>query len=1554
MSARRNLHIAAVALLGILALPGFGQSQHPNLERGFSAEKAYDFTGVDDIGLFDGSLMATLPIGPEFHVNGRVSYSLKLTYNNQIWDLDPGQIMIWPDEYPEPIFIPYVDAWPTRRSNAGVGWLLTLGKLFPDASAWNSTNEWVYESPDGADHSVGQLGVGGVGYSKDGTFIRSKRPLSTRVTLEFPDGNIHTFDRYTADDWRLTEIRDPFGNKMTVSYAANGDWTIKDDHTGREIDVYFIPKSYYNAYNSSFIDRVVLKGVGGAARVYQFNYTSASYHTSCDFKTGRYAPTNFTSPFLTSIDLPDGTRWEMKYSNSIGTAQTNCDQGSMTSLKLPTHGTIQWAYVNYGVPTDQCSGYFRGLANVVPGVGTRTLLDENLANGGRITTYTPGLSSTQTSGCAASRPSEYVTTTVRMPDGARTVHYYSVWDDGRPSPNGHQAFERGLPYRRLPDGRKLSEEFLGTCSGTNCPALRSTYVNWEFERTNTEPIYLHHNSRLQFTKTVYNDDANHYFQKFWTDYDGVGHYRGVVTSSDIGGTDRYETTAYDATTGTMIVDAKGLTYSDVVSRPGVNDPWILGTYSYKSATEGDTSLMSTFCFEKSTGFLQRERVTLDANGGSGLQDVLKVYAYTLADGDPAQNGKGNLLREEDYGGDDQNMDPGAIACGSNPPSPPRYTILHQYDFGTRKSSKYKNTTFNILDLTVDPYTGLPTEERDTNGVLTTYAYDELWRLKETQKSGRAKMQFLYNTPASPSQVTAQALDPATSAVLTDTRIYYDAFGRMIQMREKMPAGWATLNTTYDAAGHKSTVSSPEYRTAETYEPASAFSPAHVTTYTYDPYGRIAGVTGPDNSQTTYSYVGDRQSTSTHYVTADFGQPDQAVTTTSDFDLQKRLVRIAEKSGPPNTVWPLGTEVTTNYGYDVSNHLISVKMTAADGVVQNRIFNYDGRGFLRWESHPETGMTAYTYDARGNVVTKRQGAADTFFDLNYQYDPAERLTRIEGRNPDSPAQFRVLKEYEFGDANVGTDLRQGKVVRGTRYNYKPAGFGFYYPPYVVRVTQTYGYNEPGGEKTDRTTTIGSSWDGTTFQDARGISQSVSYDLLGLRSTVKYPMCVNCGTPPGDPWREITPTYSNGFMTALQEPQQPGNPPSVPSFVSGISYAANGMRTAINHTNTIVDTRTPDPSGIPRPAMMKSETYKPCSAPLITSLPTGVIRTTAQGTVRLQVTATGSPQLSYAWYDSTVYPATLIGTGTYVDVAPTSTHTYYVEVTNDCRTVRSNTITVKYGDCVDAWIYTATATRNSNGTYTLSATAFGTGTLNYTWQSVPDNNVVATTQSFTTGVLTSTFAQYRVTVTNGCGGAGASTIVYVSVPISVVPMTINASRSGTSQITISWSSVSAASSYELDRRDINGNWTSIATGNITQYNDTGLAADTAYAYRALAVDSYNDTLGQSPVDVATTFNFTDVTANTPITADPFNELLRALNGVRALSGWASVGWNNILSPSDPLPDPGSRVIARHVLALRARLNEAMQAVGVPSNGYADSDVQGLAIQAAHLTELQNRLR
>jgi len=75
-------------LLATLVLPDVLLAQtHPNLARGFEPGKAYLVGDLDVVNLFNGGLSLTVPLGPSFPVGGGFSYSFRLTYSSQVWDL---------------------------------------------------------------------------------------------------------------------------------------------------------------------------------------------------------------------------------------------------------------------------------------------------------------------------------------------------------------------------------------------------------------------------------------------------------------------------------------------------------------------------------------------------------------------------------------------------------------------------------------------------------------------------------------------------------------------------------------------------------------------------------------------------------------------------------------------------------------------------------------------------------------------------------------------------------------------------------------------------------------------------------------------------------------------------------------------------------------------------------------------------------------------------------------------------------------------------------------------------------------------------------------------------------------------------------------------------------------------------------------------------------------------------------------------------------------------------------------------------------------------------
>ncbi len=75
----------------------------------------------------------------------------------------------------------------------------------------------------------------------------------------------------------------------------------------------------------------------------------------------------------------------------------------------------------------------------------------------------------------------------------------------------------------------------------------------------------------------------------------------------------------------------------------------------------------------------------------------------------------------------------------------------------------------------------------------------------------------------------------------------------------------------------------------------------------------------------------------------------------------------------------------------------------------------------------------------------------------------------------------------------------------------------------------------------------------------------------------------------------------------------------------------------------------------------------------------------------------------------------------------------------------------------------------------------------------------------------------------------------------PATFTATAASSSQIDLSWSAVTGASSYTLERKSGAGAYAAISSPTTTTYSDTGLTASTAYTYRLKAVNSSGSSSG-----------------------------------------------------------------------------------------------------------------
>jgi len=257
----KTCHRLLLVVVVLAIATGVSAQQPPNLERGFAPDKMYQLSNIDNINTFNGNLLAALPIGQRFPLSSSLSYGFSLTYNSKLWDYvrrehwgytcpgPPAEECVYSFQYYE------YEAVANRRSNAGLGWLLTIGGRFHDPDdligGTSPSTGGVYESPDGAEHAFyGQFHRGDFGgyfqpayYTNDNSFLRLRltptNSLATHAEIDFPDGSTNEFEPDGTGSWRLTRRRDQYKdasgnyrNWMTVTYATSSPpCTVSDAQT---------------------------------------------------------------------------------------------------------------------------------------------------------------------------------------------------------------------------------------------------------------------------------------------------------------------------------------------------------------------------------------------------------------------------------------------------------------------------------------------------------------------------------------------------------------------------------------------------------------------------------------------------------------------------------------------------------------------------------------------------------------------------------------------------------------------------------------------------------------------------------------------------------------------------------------------------------------------------------------------------------------------------------------------------------------------------------------------------------------------------------------------------------------------------------------------------------------------------------------------------------------------------------------------------------------------------------------------------------------------------
>ncbi|HEX9983226.1 MAG TPA: RHS repeat-associated core domain-containing protein [Thermoanaerobaculia bacterium] len=430
-------------------------------------------------------------------------------------------------------------------------------------------------------------------------------------------------------------------------------------------------------------------------------------------------------------------------------------------------------------------------------------------------------------------------------------------------------------------------------------------------------------------------------------------------------------------------------------------------------------------------------------------------------------------------------------------------------------------SFTVFDADVDLATGRLQRTRDPAGLPTTYSYDAAGRLKSIASPGTAPATYAYTnavltggayTPATASARQVSAENAGTIAA----DYFYDAFGRLLREKRRMPdetdgqtgnplEAWSVRQHVYNSLGQQ-TASAEWARFTSDSQPS-----AHVTTSTFDALGRVRTVTAPDGKVTALSYPNAFTTHRTVKVaTTASGEEDS--TTIEEVDGFGRIRRVTEPSGTNSA------NVPTIYTYDAAG-LRRVRTEA--GVVQERTFVYDARGFLTSETHPEKDAPAtYSdYDARGHATRTVDGS----YELRFTFDRAERPTLVTANGAD-------LKRFVYATANnpigctAGTcDARNGKLLTATRYNDQLRLSG------RLAVEERYEYRDRGGRLSSRQTSVS----GGTLPPFDAVYSQATNDL-GLLDVLNYPRRCNdvaCASREGN--REIAHRYSSGYLRQLDD-------------------------------------------------------------------------------------------------------------------------------------------------------------------------------------------------------------------------------------------------------------------------------------------------------------------------------------------------------------------------------------------------------------------------------------
>jgi RHS repeat-associated protein len=387
-----------------------------------------------------------------------------------------------------------------------------------------------------------------------------------------------------------------------------------------------------------------------------------------------------------------------------------------------------------------------------------------------------------------------------------------------------------------------------------------------------------------------------------------------------------------------------------------------GNVLSKSVTDLATSTARTWSYSYSTV----GQLLTEDGPRSDVADITTYTYYTCTTGfqcgqlQTVTNAAGHVTT---YGSYDAHGQPLSI---TDPNS-----VVTTLTYDARQRLKTRTAAAETTSFDYWP-TGLLKKVTQPDGSFLSYSYDAAHRLMGIADSEGNRIAYTLDNVGN--RTKEETFDPSSALASTRSRV----FNTLTQLHKKLgAAGTAAVTTTfsYDTNGNMTSVAAPLGRnTGQAYDELGRMTqvtdPGNgVTSYGYNPLDQLISVTDPRGKITSYTYnaLGDL----TQQVSPDTG------TTSSTYD-----------SGGNFQTRTDARSKTGTYTYDALN-----RVTAMSYPNQTTTLAYDqgtnGAGRLTSLSDG-SGSTAWTYDARGRVLTRQQVMSGVSKSISHSYNTSGQL------------------------------------------------------------------------------------------------------------------------------------------------------------------------------------------------------------------------------------------------------------------------------------------------------------------------------------------------------------------------------------------------------------------------------------------------------------------------------------------------------------------------------------------------------------------------------------